>query len=395
MLLNNNKIKNLPINKKVSDGSGLYLTLSSKKKGKWTYRYNFEGKAKEMGLGSYPEISLSEARDLLFNQRKLKAKGIDPLFQKRHIIKKENELNKRRFSQVAIEYINDNKGDWRNVKHTQQWHNTLKTYAFDILYEVPFHLIETDHVRKVLKPIWHSKSETAYRVQQRIARVIGYGISLNYREGPNIADWKGSLNFIFKKTPKTKIEKHFESLPYREMPKIYAEIWNSKSITSYALCYLILTAGRTNEVIQCTWQEIDEKASTWIIPAIRMKAGKTHRVPLSKQSLNILKLTNKEHNYPYIFHGNDPEKHLSSNSMGKFVRDHFPKTKFTVHGFRSTFRDWAAEIGNYDQLVVEFALAHQLPNRSQAAYLRSDMFDKRITLMNDWASYVTSKIHNI
>ena len=392
MMLNNYKIRNLPINKKISDGGGLYLTLSSKKKGKWTYRYNFEGKAKEMGLGPYPEISLSEARDLLFEQRKLKAKGVDPLFQKRHVIRKENELNQRRFSHVAIEYIDDNKGDWKSFKHTQQWHNTLRDYAFNILDEVPFHCIETDHVRKVLKPIWHTKSETAYRVQQRIARVIGYGISLDYRQGPNIADWKGSLNFIFKKTPKTKVEKHFESLPYNEIPEVYAEISKLDTIASRALCFLMLTAGRTNEVIQCNFDEINLNASLWTIPAIRMKAGKEHRVPLSIQALDILNITKSQHNYPYIFHGKNPEKHLSNNSMGKFVRDNFRKKKFTVHGFRSTFRDWAAEVGNYDQLVVEFALAHQLPNRSQAAYLRSDMFDKRIVLMNDWASFVTSKV---
>ena len=391
MRLNNFKIKSLPINKKISDGSGLNLTLTSRDRGNWTFRYTYNGKAKEMGLGSYPEISIVEARNLALEKRTLKSNGVDPIFEKKILKKQEQEKAKRLFSQVTTDYIEDNKAAWKNQKHAQQWHNSLRDYAFNILDEVPFHCLETDHVYRVLKPIWYSKAETASRVQQRIARIIGYGISRGYYIGSNVADWKTNITFLLKKPYRE--PKHHPSLDYSQLPDWYAQLNKVNTITTRALMFLILTIGRTSEVTLLNFDEIDVEKKMWIIPGKRMKAKKEHKVPLSKQALDILNITNNQHNYFYVFQGQNPDKHLSNNSMGKFVRDNYRHMKFTVHGFRTTFRVWAAETGNYDQNMVEFALAHQLPTRSQAAYFRTDLFEKRKILMNDWADFVTSKIN--
>ena len=392
MKLNNFKIKNLPIHKKTSDGCGLNLTLSSRDKGKWTFRYSFDGKYREMGIGSYPEISLAEARNITLDKRRLKSKGVDPIHEKKVLQKIEKEKAKRCFSHVAKDYIEDNKGAWKNPKHTQQWHNTLRQYAFPILDEVPFHAIKSDHVFRVLKPIWYIKSETASRIQQRIARIMGYGISREYYVGSNVADWKTNIKFLLKKPFRE--EKHHPSLHYSKLPEFYAELCKIDTVTSRALRFLILTVARTSEVTLMNFDELDLEKKFWMVPAIRMKAHKEHKVPLSSEAINTLNIGNNKHNYFYIFQGYNVDTPLSNNTMGKFVRDNYRHMKFTVHGFRSTFRDWAAETGNYDQNMVEFALAHQLPTRSQAAYFRSDLFDKRKILMDDWATFVTSKKSN-
>ena len=389
MKLNNFKIKNLPLNKKVSDGGGLNLTLSSRDKGKWTFRYSFDGKSREMGIGSYPEISLAEARNITLDKRRLKSQNVDPIHEKKVLQKIEKERAKRRFSHIAKDYIEDNKDAWKNPKHTQQWHNTLRQYAFPILDEVPFHAIKSDHVFRVLKPIWYIKSETASRIQQRIARIMGYGISREYYVGSNIADWKTNIKFLLKKPYRE--PKHHPSIHYSKLPDFYAKLCEIDTTATKAMRFAILTVARTSEVTLMSYGEVDLDKKIWTIPSERMKAHKEHRVPLSDEALILLDIVNSKHNYFHIFQGHKPDTPLSNNAMVKFVRDNYRHMKFTVHGFRSTFRDWAAETGNYDQNMVEFALAHQLPTRSQAAYFRSDLFDKRRILMDEWAEFVTSK----
>ena len=391
MRLNNFKIKSLPLNKKFSDGLGLNLTLKTRNYGKWTYRYTFDGKAKEMAIGSYPELSIVDARNLALEKRTLKTNGIDPIEEKHTLKKQEKDKAKRRFSIVAKDYIDDVKSNWKNPKHAQQWYNTLKDYAFPVLDEVPFHKITTEHIRRVLKPIWDEKTETATRVQQRVSRVMGYGISLEYYVGSNVADWKTSISYIFKRPYKS--QKHFPSLHYKKLPDFYAELSKIETTTTRALRFLILTVARTSEVTLLQSDELDFEQNIWTIPEARMKAKKEHKVPLSYEVIKLLGIPHNLHNYKYVFTGCSPERHLSNNAMGKFVRDNYRHMKFTVHGFRSTFRVWAAETGNYDQNMVEFALAHQLPSRSQSAYFRSDLFEKRKLLMDDWADFVTSKIN--
>ena len=391
MRLNNFKIKSLPLNKKFSDGLGLNLTLKTRNYGKWTYRYTFDGKAKEMAIGSYPELSIVDARNLALEKRTLKTSGIDPIEEKHTLKKQEKDKAKRRFSIVAKDYIDDVKSNWKNPKHAQQWYNTLKDYAFPVLDEVPFHKITTEHIRRVLKPIWDEKTETATRVQQRVSRVMGYGISLEYYVGSNVADWKTSISYIFKRPYKS--QKHFPSLHYKKLPDFYAELSKIETTTTRALRFLILTVARTSEVTLLQSDELDFEQNIWTIPEARMKAKKEHKVPLSYEVIKLLGIPHNLHNYKYVFTGCSPERHLSNNAMGKFVRDNYRHMKFTVHGFRATFRVWAAETGNYDQNMVEFALAHQLPSRSQSAYFRSDLFEKRKLLMDDWADFVTSKIN--
>ena len=342
-----------------------------------------------MGIGSYPEISLAEARNITLDKRRLKSQNVDPIHEKKVLQKIEKERAKRRFSHVAKDYIEDNKDAWKNPKHTQQWHNTLRQYAFPILDEVPFHAIKSDHVFRVLKPIWYIKSETASRIQQRIARIMGYAISREYYVGSNITDWKTNIKFLLKKPYRE--PKHHPSLHYSKLPDFYAKLCEIDTTATKAMRLAILTVARTSEVTLMSYGEVDLDKKIWTIPGERMKAHKEHRVPLSDEALILLDIVNSKHNYFHIFQGHKPDMPLSNNAMGKFVRDNYRHMKFTVHGFRSTFRDWAAETGNYDQNKVEFALAHQLPTRSQAAYFRSDLFDKRRILMDEWAEFVTSK----
>jgi len=389
MKLNNFKIKTLPLNKKITDGNGLNLTLISRDKGRWTFRYRLDGKSREMGIGSYPEISLSEARNIILDKRRMKSQGVDPIYERRELKKIEQEKSRRRFSHVAKDYIEDNKDAWKNHKHTKQWHSTLSRYVYPILDDTPFHALKSEHIFRVLKPIWYKKAETASRIQQRMARIMGYGISRGYYVGSNIADWKTNIKFLLKKPFRE--PKHHPSLHYSKLPDFYAQLCEIDTTAARALRFAILTVARTSEVTLMSYGEVDLDKKIWTIPGERMKAHKEHRVPLSEEALVVLDILSSKHNYFHIFQGHKPDTPLSNNAMGKFVRDNYRHMKFTVHGFRSTFRDWAAETGNYDQNMVEFALAHQLPTRSQAAYFRSDLFDKRKILMDDWAEFVTSK----
>jgi integrase len=218
---------------------------------------------------------------------------------------------------------------------------------------------------------------------------MGYGISRGYYVGSNIADWKTNIKFLLKKPFRE--PKHHPSLHYSKLPDFYAQLCEIDTTATRALRFAILTVARTSEVTLMSYGEVDLDKKIWTIPGERMKAHKEHRVPLSEEALIVLDILSSKHNYFHIFQGHKPDTPLSNNAMGKFVRDNYRHMKFTVHGSRSTFRDWAAETGNYDQNMVEFALAHQLPTRSQAAYFRSDLFDKRKILMDDWAEFVTSK----
>ncbi len=319
MKLNNFKIKTLPLNKKITDGNGLNLTLTSRDRGRWTFRYRLDAKPREMGIGSYPEISLSDARNITLDKRCMLSQGIDPIHERRELKKIEQEKSSRRFSHVAKDYINDNKGTRKNQKHTRQWHSTLARYVYPVLDEVPFHSLKSEHIFNVLKPIWYNKSETASRIQQRMARIMGNGISRGYYVGSNIADWKTNIKFLLKKNRRE--PKHHPSLDYSKLPDFYAELCEIDTTATRALRFAILTASRTSEVTLMSYDVVDLNKKIWTVPGEHMKANREHRVPLSEEVLIVLDIVNSKHNYFYIFQGHKPDTPLSNNAMGKFVRD--------------------------------------------------------------------------
>lgn len=386
------KIKNLPPHKKICDGRGLYLTKSSAKYGKWTYRFTMHGRAREMGLGPYPEISLNDARLKREECRQMITQGIDPLEKKHEHMRTKLKSENFKFRHVAELYMRDNQASWTE-KSKHQWRATLHDYAYPHLDKKPLSKLDSVDVSCVLRPIWQTKTETASRIQQRLARIFSYAITKKMHKGPNPAAWQNNLENIFPSATTIKVITPMKSLDYQHMPNFFSELGKIKTVSSLALQFLILTASRTIEVTNCTADEFDQQRSLWTVPAARMKARKEHQVPLSRQSLKIIKTIN--HNHKYLFTGTNPEKPLCNNVMGKMMRTIFKDYKATVHGFRATFRNWAAETNNYDPYAVEFCLAHQIPNKSEAAYMRTNLLSKRKVIMQDWSDYVFQKKREI
>ena len=379
------KIKSLPLGKLFCDGGGLYLRFNRPNSGNWAVKYMRNGKSHEMGLGPYPEISLQDAR---VKRDKLKielAEGADPLKEKRKAAKAAAIKDKIRFSWVKDRAIENQRVKWSCPRQEHIWQNTLDTYACPLLDQKPLAELNRQDVIDVLQPIWNSKHDTARKLLGRIARVFGFAKAKEWYHGENPAQWKHNLDMVF--SLKTD-HNHHDALDYRLIPDFYFKLHHIDTIGSFALRYTILTAARTGEVRLAKHQELDFDKSLWSLPAERMKARKKHNVPLSKQGVAKLKALTS-HNMPFVFPGRDPNKPMSSGAMHQLIRKRFPKETFTVHGFRSSFRDWAGENGDYAHNVIEFSLAHQLDGRTEGAYLRSELLEKRRTLMQDWADYVT------
>ena len=372
------------------DGDGLYLQVTHGARGinkSWLFKYQLNKKVREMGLGSFKDVSLLEARQKCQDARKLILQGLDPL----------NERNAKRaiviptFSECCEEYITAHRSGWKNPKSEIQWRNTLANDAVK-LSNHRVNLITTPMVLQVLKPIWETKNTTARRLRGRIEKILDYAKSLGYRDGENPAELKGNLEFSLSQKPQKKV--HHPALDWNELNTFIIELRSKNCMSAYALEFLILTATRTTEVINAEWSEIDWKESRWTIPASRMKAGKEHTIPLSPSAISILKKVNEKDN-KWIFPNN--KKPLSNMAMLELIRGMRPyKDKETnkqivVHGFRSSFRTWASEATNYPAEIVERALAHNNPNKVEAAYLRSQQFDNRIKLMNAYARLIEGK----
>lgn len=373
-----------------TDGGGLHLLVKESGARSWVYRFMLRGKSRDIGLGSAGPGGLSlaaarDARDAL--KGKVKA-GIDPLEER--ALEVAQALAEARaaqaaqvtFRDVAESYITANEDSWRNAKHRQQWRNTLSTYVYPEIGDMPVGEIETAHVLRILEPIWKAKPETASRVRGRIETVLDSAKARGYREGENPARWRGHLAQIL--PARTKLSRgHHKALPVRELPGFMGELRAREAVAALALEFTILTAARSGEVLGATWGEIDLEAAAWTLPAERMKAAKEHRVPLAPRALEILEQM-KMHGSDYLFPGARGSK-LSSMAMAMLLRR--LELNVTVHGFRSTFRDWAAESTAYSHEVVEMALAHTINNAVERAYRRGDLFEKRRQLMVDWASY--------
>jgi len=380
---------------KYEDGGGLRLVVSKTGSKKWVLRYTFNGKRPEMGLGSYPDVSLKEARVIAGTYRSIATKGLDPITQ-RNIEKQEVPT----FTSCAASYIRAHRHGWKNYKHRRQWVSTLKTYARDKIGKKTVDQITTDDVLNVLKPIWKSKTETAKRVQGRIENILDYAHAHKYRDHANPARWRGHLEMLLPKPSKLKKVEHHPAMPYQDVPAFIKELAKKQTTSAYALKFLVLTATRTSEVLKATWDEIDLEQATWIIPADRMKAGAEHRVPLSDTAVQVLKAVPADENSPYLFPGFQHGKPLSNMALLKLMRDmgykdsdknmegDKSKPKYVPHGFRSSFCDWSGEESHFPRDVAEMALAHTIENKVEAAYRRGDLFEKRRKMMQEWADYI-------
>lgn len=372
-----------------SDGGGLYLQVSSTLSKSWIFKFVRDKKATEIGLGSLVDVSLEHARDKAAEYRKLLKQGINPLAEKRKV---ERDLQlavakSMSFTDCAEAYIEVNRHGWKNHKHAQQWSNTLKQYAYPVFGNLPVAEIDTALVIKCLELIWTSKNETASRLRGRIETILDWATVRKYREGENPARWRGHLDKILPKPSKVQKTEHHPALPYAEIAVFMAKLRNQSCVAAKCLEFTILTATRTNESIGATWDEIDSNNKIWTIPAERMKAGRVHRIPLSDQVMYILNDMEQFKSNNFVFRGTT--KGLSNMAMLQLLK-RMGEAGLTVHGFRSTFRDWAAETTSYPSEVVEMALAHTIKNQAEAAYRRGDLMEKRSQLMTDWQVFCSN-----
>lgn len=376
-----------------ADGAGLHLLVKDSGARSWVYRFMLNGKSRDIGLGAAGPngISLADARDTRDGLRlKVKA-GIDPLEERQReaftalAAAQIAKIAGITFKAVAETYIATNEGSWRNDKHRQQWKNTLATYAYPVIGDMPVAEIGTAHIMKILEPIWKDKAETASRVRGRIETVLDAAKARGYRDGENPARWRGHIEQIL--PARSRLTRgHHKALPYHGIPEFVSRLRERAAVAALALEFTILTAARTGEVTGAKWDEVDLDGGNWTIPAERMKAGREHRVPLSSRAIEILKNTQelrKEWLFPSIRGGS-----MSGMAMSMLLRR--LKVDVTVHGFRSGFRDWCAECTGYAHEVAEMALAHTIENKVERAYRRGDLLDKRRHLMADWAAYCAS-----
>ncbi|MCL4673277.1 MAG: integrase arm-type DNA-binding domain-containing protein [Sphingomonadaceae bacterium] len=377
-----------------ADGGGLQLLVKESGARSWVYRYMIAGKSRDLGLGPAAgagAIPLSEARDLADALRLKVKSGIDPLSERQQeaaealAAAQSAKIAGITFKASAEAYIAANKPSWRNAKHRQQWENTLATYAYPLIGDLPVAEIDTPHVLKIIEPIWQEKTETASRLRGRIETVLDSAKARGFRQGENPARWRGHLAQILP-ARKRLSRGHHKAMAYDAIPAFVAQLRERDAVAALALEFAILTAARTGEVIGATWNEIDLEKAIWTVPAERMKAGKEHRVPLSPRVVEIL-ASRQGLDGEHCFASLNGEK-LSGMAMAMLLRR--MKQDVTVHGFRSAFRDWAAECTGYSHEVAEMALAHTIGNATERAYRRGDLFDKRRRFMGEWAIYCTS-----
>jgi integrase len=374
-----------------SDGGNLYLFVRGESRA-WVFRFVApDGKRRNMGLGSQYSVSLAEARKqaaLLREQVKHPTTPIDPLAARRKSRLAERLATRKHmtFKACALAYIDAHRAEWKNPKHAKQWENTLATYAYPVFGDLPVDVVDDALVLKVLMPIWESKTETATRLRGRIESVLDWATFSKFRQGDNPARWKGHLDNSLAKPNKVAKVKHHAALPYTEMGSFMAELRQREGVGARALEFAILTAARSGEVRGATWDEIDMENQLWVIPAERMKMEKEHRVPLSDAAVKLLKSLPRFDDEVMVFPSAKPKRPMSDMTLTAVLR-RMERDDLTAHGFRSSFRDWAAESTNYPSDMAEMALAHSIGDKVEAAYRRGDMLKKRFRMMNDWAKY--------
>ena len=374
----------------IGDGQGLYLSIAKSGTASWLFRYMDNGKAKSVGLGGYPATSLQKARELAQALRDARAGGIDPAAAKKEQrrVQRLKQARAKTFKTCAEEFIELSRPSWRNAKHAQQWKNTLEQYAYPVIGHLTISEVDTPSVVRLLMPIWTTKTETAMRLRGRIEAIIDWAKVHGLREGDNPARLKGYLEHMLPKLRETR-HQHHPALPYQQIPEFLKALQNESGLGRYALELLILCASRTGEIIAATWDEFDQEKMIWTIPKDRMKAGVEHRVPIGARALEILRLIRPYSGSKYVFEGRKKNTPLSNMAMTMIVR-RMGYQGITVHGFRSSFRNWAGELTDYPFEVCEQALAHRLPDAVAAAYLRTDFYEKRVNLMAEWERFCLS-----
>ena len=388
--LNAKQLQTLPKDK-YHDGNGLYISISKPGRGKWSFRYTINKKSREMGLGSYPDVSLADARQLSLNNKQLLSKKIDPIDEKNRVEVLRQQQNKK-FSDIADLYIRTKKmPEWTNDKSYTSWKNTLNTYAAPILDSKPIVDINRDDIIGVLLPIWRKKTETARRIQQRLFLIFAFAKIRGWYNNDNPASWKEHLSLVLPDPYKIRKVKHHPSLPYSQINVFYKQLSEFDLFSAYALRMVILTVARTSEVIKSKFEEFDLEKKIWTLPYYNMKARREHKIPLSNEALSIIRFLRRKHNHEHVFTNLVTDKHISDGAMLYILKSRFRDLKITTHGFRSTFRDWAEETGLYQHNAIEFCLAHELPNKVEKAYLRSDLIEQRKIIMNDWGKYIMSE----
>jgi integrase len=381
------------------DGGNLWLQVTPGGRS-WLFRYRWGAKQREMGLGSVAEIPIADARARAAICRRLVREGVDPIERRRTVAAAAAPAKPTTFRDAAQRYYDSKKAGWRSDKHAVQFPNTMRDYVYPIVGELPVQDVDTDRVLKILEQelqddegkvigrLWTTRPETASRVRARIEQVLDWAAARKIRQGDNPARWRGHLSALLPERKKVKAVTHHAALPYPEANAFWVALSARTSASAEALRFAILTAARTGEVIGAKWEEIDLGAKVWTIPAGRMKAQRQHRVPLSDEAIAVLgrlkALRTGEDGF--VFPGAKAGGPLSQMAMAMLLRK-LDRQDLTVHGFRSTFRDWAAETTAYPNEMVEMALAHTVGNKVEAAYRRGDMFDRRRRLMKDWAKH--------
>ena len=362
---------------KYGDGGGLQLAVAPTGAKKWVLRFLWQGKAREMGLGSYPEVSLAEAREKAIAGRRLARSGADPIAERR------KDRGIPTFGELADEIAGQLAEGFRNEKHRAQWRMTLTVYAGP-LRSMPVDVITTEDILAVLTPVWSTKAETASRLRGRIERVLNAAKAKGLRSGENPAAWRGHLENLLPKRQKL-TRGHHAAMPYADVPAFVARLRERDAVSALALEFAILTAARSGEVLGARWREIDFGARIWTIPPQRMKAAREHRVPLSESAFAILEKLGEARVSEFIFPGQGAGRPLAEMVLRRMLRR--DADVVTVHGFRSSFRDWAGNETHFPRELAEAALAHVVGDKAEQAYRRSDALEKRRALMDAWSAY--------
>jgi integrase len=355
------------------------------------------GKARWRGLGSVHDLSLAEARQARDRERQRVKSGVDPVAVTREAAAAERAAKQaatvkvKTFAEWVDSYFAEQQGEWKNAKHRQQWRSTLDRYAIPIIGKLAPEAVTAAHIVDLLRPIWIEKHETARRLRGRIEVVLDYAAGADDLTYNNPAKLSGRLKGKLPKLSRARRPVHHAALPYLEIGPFMTEIRAREGVAARALEFAVLTAARTGEVLLATWTEVDLKAKLWVVPAKRMKMHKEHRVPLSDAAVAVIEQMLAVRESDFVFPGSKDGRPLSGMAL-LAVLHRMDRANVTAHGFRSTFRDWAADIAKEPREVAEAALAHAIKDQSEAAYARSDLLERRRPLMARWARYCSEDI---
>jgi integrase len=368
-----------------ADGGGLYLVVDQSGAKRWVFLFRFGGPLKEMGLGGLTRVNLAEARRRAEWCRATLAKGENPIEARKTAGRVPT------FGECADEFVASMASKWRNAEHARQWAMTLTRYT-ETIRSMPVNMIETAEVLRVLKPIWQKIPETAARLRGRIERVLDAARANGFRSGENPARWRGHLDTLL--PPRQKLTRgHHAAMPYAELPAFMARLRAREGVAALTLEFAILTAARSGEVLGAKWSEIDLESKVWTVPATRIKAGREHRVPLSPRALAIIEEMQPVRVSEYVFPGYKSQRPLGDMALHMVLER--MEVPFTVHGFRSSFRDWCGEVTSFPREVAEAALAHVVGDETERAYRRGDALQKRRKLMDAWAVYCEPNASNV